>query len=83
LLNREVNVQDAADSREDGVIKIAQHALDLRLGRSIGVEIARIEKMSLASAKRLQLLGAKIVNHPELYRLSYSMSDPTPFPWNQ
>lgn len=23
-----------------------------------------------------------IVNHPQLYRLSYSMSDPTPFPWN-
>jgi len=22
-----------------------------------------------------------IVNHPELYRLSYSMHDPTPFPW--
>jgi hypothetical protein len=22
-----------------------------------------------------------IVNHPELYRLSYSMQDPTPFPW--
>jgi len=61
LLNREVDVQDAADSREDGVIKIAQHALDLCLGRSIGVEIAGIEKMSLASAKRLQLLGAKIV----------------------
>jgi Fatty acid desaturase len=24
----------------------------------------------------------QIVNHPQLYRLSYSMSDPTPFPWN-
>jgi len=22
-----------------------------------------------------------IVNHPELYRLSYSMNDPAPFPW--
>jgi hypothetical protein len=22
-----------------------------------------------------------IVNHPELYRLSYSMQDPAPFPW--
>ncbi len=22
-----------------------------------------------------------IVNHPELYRLSYAMHDPTPFPW--
>ena len=61
LLNREGGVQVAADSRENGVIKIAQTPLDLCFGRSIGMEVAGIEKVSLASSQRLQLLGAKIM----------------------
>lgn len=52
MLNREVDVQDASDSRENRMIKIAQHALGLYLGRSIGVKIAGVKKMSLAMSRR-------------------------------
>ena len=76
LLNREVDVQGVSDSREDRVIKFAQHALDLCLGRSIGVEIAGVKKMSLASAQRLQLLGAKIVVPRERRRVGHRVGKP-------
>jgi hypothetical protein len=76
LLNDEFDVEDAADSFKDGVIEGAQHALDLGFSRTVRVEVAGVEEVGLPRAKRLELLGAKIMLPRKGRRIMHRVGKP-------